>query len=59
MDFRKFIEIEPVGVKEFRKQKINILDHTAIIFTSRNAIDHLFAIAKKLNIEIPGDMKYF
>jgi uroporphyrinogen-III synthase len=59
VDFRKFIEIEPVDVKEFRKQKINILDHTAIIFTSRNAIDHLFSIAKKLKVEIPSDMKYF
>ncbi|UZR92781.1 uroporphyrinogen-III synthase [Chondrinema litorale] len=59
VDFRQFIEIEPVDVKEFRKQKINILDHTAIIFTSRNAIDHLFSIAKKLKIEIPSDMKYF
>lgn len=59
VDFRQFIEIEPVDVKEFRKQKINILDHTAIIFTSRNAIDHLFSIAKKLKVEIPSDMKYF
>lgn len=59
IDFRKFIEIDPVDVKEFRKQKINILDHTAVIFTSRNAIDHFFRLARESKIEIPTDMKYF
>src|SRR5690606_15653433 len=42
LDFRPFIQVEGVSYKEFRKQKINILDHTAIIFTSRHAIDHFF-----------------
>ena len=42
IDFRPFIQVEPVPVKEFRKQKIDILNHTAIIFTSRNAVDHFF-----------------
>jgi uroporphyrinogen-III synthase len=59
IDFRPFIQIEPVNVKEFRQQKINILDHTAVIFTSRNAIDHFFNICKELKIEVPTDMKYF
>ncbi|WP_020526136.1 uroporphyrinogen-III synthase [Flexithrix dorotheae] len=59
IDFRPFIEVEPVDVKEFRKQKINILDHTAVIFTSRNAIDHFFTICKQLKIEMPSEMKYF
>jgi len=59
IDFRKFIEIDPVDIKEFRKQKINILDHTAVIFTSRNAIDHFFRLALESKIEIPTDMKYF
>ena len=59
IDFRPFIQVEPVPVKEFRKQKIEILSHTAIIFTSRNAVDHFFHICQELKIEMPADMKYF
>lgn len=59
VDFRKFIQVDPVSMKEFRMQKIDILNHTAIIFTSRNAVDHFFNICSKLKIEIPADMKYF
>ncbi|MEQ9591690.1 MAG: uroporphyrinogen-III synthase [Cyclobacteriaceae bacterium] len=59
IDFRSFIQVEPVEVKEFRKQKIDILSHTAIIFTSRNAVDHFFQICAELKIEMPADMKYF
>lgn len=59
IDFRKFIDIDPVGIKEFRKQKVNILDHSAIIFTSRNAVDHFFRLATASKIEVPTDMKYF
>lgn len=59
IDFRKFITIDPVGIKDFRKQKITILDHTAIILTSRNAVDHFFRLAAGNKIEIPTDMKYF
>ncbi len=59
IDFRPFIQIEGVSFKDFRKQKINILAHTAIIFTSRNAIDHFFRICQEGRIEVPADMKYF
>ncbi|MDN3204897.1 uroporphyrinogen-III synthase [Algoriphagus sediminis] len=59
IDFRQFIRVEPVPAKEFRKQKIDILKHTAVIFTSRNAIDHFFSICKDFKIEMPADMKYF
>ena len=59
VDFRQFIQVDPVSVKEFRKQKIDILNHTAVIFTSRNAVDHFFNICKELKIEMPADMKYF
>ena len=59
VDFRSFIEVKGIAYKEFRKQKINILEHTAIIFTSRNAIDHFFRICKEAKIETPSDMKYF
>lgn len=59
VDFRPFIEVKPVSVKDFRKQKVDILEHTAIIFTSRNAIDHFFSICAELKIEMPAEMKYF
>ncbi|MEQ8469990.1 MAG: uroporphyrinogen-III synthase [Marinoscillum sp.] len=59
IDFRQFIEIDPVDSKEFRKQKVNILDHTAVIFTSRNAVDHFFRLAAETKVEVPTDMKYF
>lgn len=59
IDFIPFIEVEAVPVKEFRKQKIEILSHTAIIFTSRNAVDHFFHICAELKIEMPAEMKYF
>ncbi|MDX2195835.1 MAG: uroporphyrinogen-III synthase [Cytophagales bacterium] len=59
IDFRPFIEIETVPYKEFRKQKIEISDYTAIIMTSRNAIDHFFKICKEGKIEIAPTTKYF
>lgn len=59
IDFRPFIQIDPVDAKEFRKQKVDILSHTAVIFTSRNAVDHFFRLAKENKVEIPADMKYF
>ena len=57
--FRPFIKVEGMSAKEFRTQKINILDYTAVIFTSRHAIDHFFTLAKELRVNIPEDMKYF
>ena len=59
IDFRPFIQIEPVSLKEFRKQKIDLLSYTAIILTSRNAVDHLFKLAAEMKVEMPADMKYF
>lgn len=59
IDFRPFIQVDPVSYKEFRKQKIDILNHTAIIFTSRNAVDHFFKLCAESKVEIPADMKYF
>ena len=57
--FRPFIKVESITAREFRAQKINILDYTAIVFTSRHAIDHFFTLAKELRVTIPEDMKYF
>ena len=57
--FRPFIKVEGMSAKEFRMQKVNILDYTAVVFTSRHAIDHFFTLAKELRVSIPEDMKYF
>lgn len=57
--FRPFIKVESLSPREFRAQKINILDHTAIVFTSRHAIDHFFNLCKEMRVAIPEDMKYF
>jgi uroporphyrinogen-III synthase len=59
ISFKPFIEVQPVTAKEFRRQKINLLEHTAIIFTSQKAIDNFFAILKELKIEFPPETKYF
>lgn len=59
IDFRPFIHIEGIAGKEFRKDKVNILDHKAVIFTSRNAVDHFFRICEELRITVPDSMKYF
>lgn len=59
IDFRSFIHVEGVPAKEFRKEKINIADFTAVIFTSRNAVDHYFRICEELRFEVPAEMKYF
>ncbi|MBQ3876714.1 MAG: uroporphyrinogen-III synthase [Prevotella sp.] len=59
MVFRPFIKVEQLSAKEFRAQKVSILDYTAVVFTSRHAIDHFFTLAKELRVSIPEDMKYF
>ena len=59
IDFCSFIKVEGVTAKEFRQQKVSILDHTAIVFLSRHAIDHFFTLCKDLRVTIPDDMKYF
>ena len=57
--FRPFIKVQGITPKEFRAQKISILDHTAVVFTSRHAIDHFFTLCKEMRVAIPEDMKYF
>ncbi len=59
IDFRPFIKVESLSAKEFRQQKVSILDHTAVIFTSRHAIDHFFHLCTELRVTIPETMKYF
>lgn len=57
--FRPFIKVEPMTPKDFRQQKVSIPGHTAIVFTSRHAVDHFFTLCKDLRVTIPDDMKYF
>lgn len=57
--YRKFIRIEGVPAKEFRKDRVNIPDYTAVILTSKNAVDHFFRICKEMRIEVPDTLKYF
>jgi uroporphyrinogen-III synthase len=59
IDFRPFIQVESISLKDFRKQRIDILSHTAVIFTARTAVDHFFHICEELRIIIPETMKYF
>jgi len=59
VDFRSFIQVEGVSAKEFRQTRVNILDHTAVLFTSRTAIDHFFRICNDMRITVPESMKYF
>ena len=57
--FNPFVKVEGLEAREFRSQKINILDYSAIVFNSRNAIEHFFNLCKELRVSLPDDMKYF
>ena len=57
--FHPFIKIEGLSAREFRQQKIQILDFSAIVFTSRHSVDFFFTLCKEMRVELPEDMKYF
>ena len=59
IDFKPFIKIEAVPGQEFRQERITVLDHSAIVLTSRNAVDHFFRMCKELRLTVPESMKYF
>ena len=59
IDFQNFIRIEGVSASDFRRDKVRILDYTAVILTSKNAVDHFFRICKEMRINVPETMKYF
>ena len=59
IEFRPFVQIDEISVKDFRQQKVEILDYTAIVFSSRTAIDHFFRICEELKIVMPEKTKYF
>lgn len=57
--FRPFIKVEGLSSKDFRQQKVNIAEYTAIIFTAKTAIDHFFRLCEEMRISIPVTLKYF
>ena len=59
IEFRPFIKVEPLSSKEFRQQRISILDYSAVVFTARTRIDHFFRLCEELRVTIPETMKYF
>jgi len=59
IDFIPFIRVEGVDVAEVRRQKVNPANFTAVILTSRNAVDHYFRIAEEMRFSVPNEMKYF
>jgi uroporphyrinogen-III synthase len=59
IDFRPFIHVEGVSAQEFRTQRVNLAEHTAVILTSKNAADHFFRTAEEVRFSVPDDMKYF
>src|SRR4051794_37325337 len=58
LDFCPFIKLEAIPAREFRKQKIEIQNYSAVIFTSRNAIDHFFRMCEEMKISVTQDTKY-
>lgn len=59
IDFRPFIHVEGIPAKEFRQHRIDILEHSAVIFTSKKAVDHFFRICEDMRLMVPDTMKYF
>src|SRR5210317_404178 len=59
VDFRPFIHVEGVDAKNVRQQKIDLSQFTAVILTSRNAVDHYFRLAEEMRFKVPDSMKYF
>lgn len=59
MVFRPFIKVEGLTAKEFRHQKVNLQDFTAVIFTSRTAVDHFFRLCEEMRVKVPDTMRYF
>ncbi len=59
VDFEKFIKVVGIPARDFRKDKVSILDHSAVIFTSRNSVDHFFRMCKEMRVEVSDNMKYF
>ena len=59
IDYRPFTEVQAVSAKDFRKQKVNLEEHSAVIFTSKSAVDHYFRMCEEMRYKVPADLKYF
>ncbi len=59
IDYRPFIQVEEISAIEFKQQRISILNHDAVIFTSKHAMDHYFGMCEKMRIRVPDNTKYF
>src|SRR5215470_11632277 len=59
LEFHPFIRLEPIPAREFRKQKVEIQNYSAVIFTSRNAIDHFFRMCEEMKVNVSQDTRYF
>lgn len=59
IEFKRFFLVEPLTSREFRAQRVNILDYTAVVFSSRHTIDAFFALCEELRVKVPETMKYF
>ena len=59
IDWRPFVQVEGLDAKEFRKQRIYLEEYSAVVFTSRGAIDHFFRLAEELRVKISDDMRYY
>ena len=59
IDYRPFIHVDEISTVEFREQRISILNHDAVIFTSKHAMDHYFSMCERLRIKVPDYTKYF
>jgi uroporphyrinogen-III synthase len=59
IDFVPFIHVEPVGAQDFRQERISIMEHTAVILTSKHAVDHFFRMCEEMRVVVADSMKYF
>ena len=59
IDFRSFIQVDGISAQEFRQQKVDLSQHSAVILTSKTAVDHFFRISREMRFEVPDAMKYF
>ncbi|MFT5183793.1 MAG: uroporphyrinogen-III synthase [Flavobacteriales bacterium] len=59
IDFRSFIHVEPIDAQEFRQERISIMEHTAVILTSKYAVNHFFRMCEEMRVTVPDSMKYF
>lgn len=59
VDFRPFSHVEGLSAKDFRQSRVDILEHTALVFSAKTAVDHFFRICEEMRITVPDSMKYF